>query len=127
MAFAGVLNHTIYSPPFSRFIIGTITDPRREKRLGGTASASGASDALKDVIASLAGKRRGRKAQRIEIWQQRNAEIMKEALRQSDFDNAMGVSDEEETTEERQQRIRAGKREQMAVFRRVRENQFAQA
>jgi hypothetical protein len=100
---------------------------KEKKRLGGTASASGASDALKDVIASLAGKKRGRKAQRIEIWQQRNAEIMKEALRQSDFDNAMGASDEEETTEERQQRIRAGKREQMAVFRRVRENQFAQA
>ncbi|KAJ7301971.1 hypothetical protein DFH08DRAFT_978300 [Mycena albidolilacea] len=100
---------------------------KEKKHLNGTASTSGTSDALKEVIAALAGKKRGRKSQRIEIWQQRNTDIMKEALRQSDFDCAMGVSDEEETTEERQERIRGGKREQMSIFRRVRQDQFAQA
>jgi hypothetical protein len=100
---------------------------KEKKHLNGTASTSGTSDALKEVIAALAGKKRGRKSQRIEIWQQRNTDIMKDALRQSDFDYAMGVSDEEETTEERQERIRGGKREQMSIFRRVRQDQFAQA
>ncbi|KAJ7860581.1 hypothetical protein B0H14DRAFT_3622291 [Mycena olivaceomarginata] len=51
-----------------------------------------------------------------------------DALKETLFDDyAMGVSDEEETTEEHQERIRGGKREQMSIFRRVRQDQFAQA
>jgi hypothetical protein len=100
---------------------------QKEKRLLNDTSQSAASNvALKDFLASL-GTKQGRKAQRIEIWQQRNPEIMKAALAESDYSSAIGVAPDDETKDERKARMSAGKRDQMIIFRRVRDEEFAKA
>lgn len=77
-----------------------------------------AESTLKDLVDKL-GRSKTRIKHREELFQTRNKEAIQEALSEEGFQEAMGVSDEEETPEERSERVAEGRRKQMRMRRRV--------
>jgi hypothetical protein len=82
---------------------------------------------LKELMANFGGGKRGRKLHQVEIWQKRNAEKMAEALKETDYDELMGSSDDEETADEWKARIKAGLSTKLALRRRVANEQYSLA
>ncbi|KAJ7818414.1 hypothetical protein B0H14DRAFT_3473803 [Mycena olivaceomarginata] len=91
---------------------------KEKKLLNPGTSNSVAESTLKDLVDKL-GRSKTRIKQREELFQTRNKEAIQEALSEEGFQEAMGVSDEEETPEERSERVAEGRRKQMRMRRRV--------
>jgi hypothetical protein len=73
---------------------------------------------LRDLFVALGGKTT-RIKQRTELWTRRNREELRDALEEEDYASLMGVSDDEETPEERKERIKQGQSRQMTLKRAV--------
>ncbi|KAJ7835922.1 hypothetical protein B0H14DRAFT_3461007 [Mycena olivaceomarginata] len=91
---------------------------KEKKLLNPGTSNSVAESTLKDLVDKL-GRSKTRIKHREELFQTRNKEAIQEALSEEGFQEAMGVSDEEETPEERSERVAEGRRKQMRIRRRV--------
>ncbi|KAJ7811909.1 hypothetical protein B0H14DRAFT_3479323 [Mycena olivaceomarginata] len=91
---------------------------KEKKLLNPGTSNSVAESTLKDLVDKL-GRSKTRIKHREELFQTRNKEAIQEALSEEGFQEAMGVSDEEETPEERSERVAEGRRKQMRMRRRV--------
>ncbi|KAJ7312761.1 hypothetical protein DFH08DRAFT_973277 [Mycena albidolilacea] len=92
---------------------------QKEKKAIATNNPTAATSVpLRDLFVALGGKTTQIK-QRTELWTRRNREELRDALEEEDYASLMGVSDDEETPEERKERIKQGQSRQMTLKRAV--------
>jgi hypothetical protein len=91
---------------------------KEKKAIASNDPAASTSVPLQELFVAL-----GRKGTRIkqctELWTIRNHPTLRDALEEEGFAELMGLSDDEETPEERVDRIKEGHRQQMALKRAV--------
>ncbi|KAJ7795822.1 hypothetical protein B0H14DRAFT_3495499 [Mycena olivaceomarginata] len=81
---------------------------QKEKKAIATNNPTAATSVpLRDLFVALGGKTT-RIKQRTELWTRRNREELRDALEEENYASLMGVSDDEETPEERKERIKQG-------------------
>ncbi|KAJ7637795.1 hypothetical protein B0H17DRAFT_1149398 [Mycena rosella] len=97
----------------------------KKKRLatGGGTSGSSATPGMQQLLKGLV-QNHTRKWQRDELWQKLHPELVESALQAAGFSGLMGVASANETVEERQARIKMGRKAQLALRRKVMKSQI---
>ncbi|KAJ7697366.1 hypothetical protein B0H17DRAFT_1197421 [Mycena rosella] len=97
----------------------------QEKSLatGGGTSGSSATPGMQQLLKGLV-QNHTRKWQRDELWQKLHPELVESALQAAGFSGLMGVASANETVEERQARIKMGRKAQLALRRKVVKSQI---
>ncbi|KAK7027717.1 hypothetical protein R3P38DRAFT_3190799 [Favolaschia claudopus] len=93
---------------------------QKEKKLlnAGTPASTG-SGAFAEIMTALGAGTRPRRKQRREIWERRNADLIKKALAEAGYNELMGRGSSEETAEERKARIAQGRSDLQILRRRI--------
>ncbi|KAF8153502.1 hypothetical protein K438DRAFT_1778245 [Mycena galopus ATCC 62051] len=91
---------------------------KEKKAIAANNPATATSVPLRELFVAL-GRKGTRIKQRTEVWTARNLQSLRDALDGEDYTSMMGVSDDEENPEQRRERIKEGKRRQMALKRAV--------
>ncbi|KAJ7846746.1 hypothetical protein B0H14DRAFT_3454233 [Mycena olivaceomarginata] len=99
---------------------------KEKKRLNPGGSSSATEAVLKELVVKL-GKSGQRKKQCMELFQNRNPDIVNDALKTAGFYKAMGTAAEGETADECKQRIEDGRWEQMWIRRQVVQQLYQEA
>ncbi|KAF8189201.1 hypothetical protein K438DRAFT_1971848 [Mycena galopus ATCC 62051] len=91
---------------------------KEKKAFAANNPAAAASVPLRELFVAL-GRKGTRIKQRTEVWTARNLQSLRDALDEANYASLMGVSDDEETPEQRAERIKEGSGRQMALKRAV--------
>ncbi|KAF8128453.1 hypothetical protein K438DRAFT_1789488 [Mycena galopus ATCC 62051] len=91
---------------------------KEKKAIAANNPATATSVPLRELFVAL-GRKGTRIKQRTEVWTARNLQSLRDPLDGEDYTSMMGVSDDKENPEQRRERIKEGKRQQMALKRAV--------
>ncbi|KAJ7694777.1 hypothetical protein B0H17DRAFT_1131711 [Mycena rosella] len=91
-----------------------VSSKKRRLTTGGGTSGSSATPGMQQLLKGLV-QNHTRKWQRDELWQKLHPNLVESALQAAGFSDLMGVASANETVEERQARIKIGRKAQLAL------------
>ncbi|KAF8140686.1 hypothetical protein K438DRAFT_2116438 [Mycena galopus ATCC 62051] len=99
---------------------------QKEKRILNSEGSAAVTSQVKELLATVS-RRRTRKLQKEEVWEKRHPDELMDAMKEDGFQEMMGVSEDDETMEERKERISNGRKAQLKLRKKTRARLFQEA